>query len=132
MSALDDLTKWPEKAEDVNADLMIRIIGRETQVSWLKKWAEVDALRGGSEIYTGNLHAVLSGVGFMSALRELRDINAEAADELARDYWRMCDAGDSVGEVLWDLAQQSGLDLNLVEISKSDPAVDPQVGTSNV
>lgn len=119
---LDELTQWPTKREDATADLMLRIVARDTQVSWLKKWKALEAGPSQAEVYTGHLHAVLAGVGFLLCLRELRDVAPDAADDFARDYWAMCDAGDSVGEVLWELGQQAGLDMELVTLKEATGA----------
>lgn len=106
-----ELAPWPKRSDDATAETIMRIVGVETQLSWLKKWKALEADR--RDEYTGHLHSVLAGVGLMMALQKLRTVNPGAADEFARDYWELCDGGDSVGETLWELAEQAGIDPSL-------------------
>lgn len=120
---LKALTEWPTKAEDVTVDLILRIVGAETQRLWL---SSMDALYQGikdrsgagymrSPLYMAQTQALISSVGLMSCLRALRSTNAEAANEFARDYWSMCNAGDSFGELLWEFTEEAGLDPGLIK-----------------
>jgi hypothetical protein len=132
---LAELVKWPTKPEEVSVDLMLRITGAVTQRIWLDKWAamERDGVKP-SPLYMAQTDAVISGVGLMACLCELRDVNPEKAEEFARDYWNMCDAGDSFGELLWEYTERAGLDPELVrQAMEATPAaivaVDPVDGS---
>ncbi len=120
---LKALTAWPSKANDMTVDLMLRVIGCDTQIQYRQKWAEMDKSKEhlGSDHHQSQTLAVISGVGLMACIRALRDVDPSRAEIFVRDYWNMCEAGDSFGELLWDFAQDAGLDLTLVD---SAPAVD--------
>ncbi len=108
------LVKWPTRAEDMTVDLMLRVLGAETQHTWLAK----DATRpdGSDPLYHERLKGVLAGVGLMACVRALRNADPVYAEAFVRDYWRMCDAGDCFGELLWEYTEAAGLDPSHVTL----------------
>lgn len=119
------LIAWPAKAEDMNVDLMLRIIGADTQVIWLEKMAAMDAgERPSGALYMARTQALIGAVGLMSAIRALRDIDPAKAEAFVRDYWLMCEDGGVFGELLWDWTQAAGLDPALIAPPSVSPAAE--------
>jgi uncharacterized membrane protein YeaQ/YmgE (transglycosylase-associated protein family) len=100
---LAELTKWPNNEKGVTVDLILRIVGADTQRVFLEKWALCDRDKDfmKSPLYHAMTQALIGAVGLMACLRALRKVNPEQAEAFARDYWAMCDSGDSFGEMLW-------------------------------
>jgi hypothetical protein len=122
---LQELTKWPNKADGMSVDLMLRVIGADTQRLWLKKMADME--KHGPQntpLYHAQTQAIIGAVGLMACIRELRAVSPERAEAFVRDYWGMCDGGDSFGELLWDFTSEAGLDPELVKLpSELQPTV---------
>lgn len=116
---LAELLKWPTREEDVTVDGMLRIVGAETQRTYLEKWAVIDKeCVKNTPLYRAQTNELIAGVGLMACLRKLREVNPAAADEFAREYWSMCDAGDSFGEMLWEFTEAAGLDPSLIKLAE--------------
>lgn len=123
-NTLAELLKWPTNEAEVTVDKVLRWVGADTQRTWLEKVAELDHRLDMSGVdkafqeplYKSRTLQLISAVGLMACLRKLREVNPEAADEFARDYWRMCDAGDSFGELLWEFTEAAGLDPSLIKL----------------
>jgi hypothetical protein len=121
-ATLAELTKWPTKVEDVNADLVLRILGRDTQIKWLLKWKELEA--GERDKHSMLLECVVSSVGLMACIRALKEVDPFKADTFVKDYWEMCEAGDSFGELLWEFTEEAGLDPGLVKLPEPATTAD--------
>lgn len=120
---LSELLKWPTDEAGVTVDIVLRCVGVDTQRTWLRNQVELGAQsRDGeyfkSALYADRTHAIISAVGFMACLRILRDVDPKEADTFAREYWRMCDAGDSFGELLWEFTEAAGLDPALIKLAE--------------
>lgn len=122
---LAELVKWPTGSDGMTVDLMLRVIACDTQRQWEDKW---NAPPTASPLRLAQTLAVISGVGLMSCIRALRDVDPAKADAFVKDYWLMCDAGDAFGELLWEWAEAAGLDLELLKHARSADAVDPADG----
>ena len=70
-----------------------------------------------SPLYMAQTQALIAAVGLMSCLRFLRTSDPVAALAFARDYWSMCDAGDSFGELLWEFTEEAGLNPELIKLA---------------
>lgn len=119
------LVKWPTNDMDVSINGMLRIVGYEAQRVWLEK---MDSLGGPSSdpaLHVLRIQMVLSSVGFMACLRALREVDEAKAAAFAREYWAMCDAGDSIGEFLWQFIEEAGLDPELIEQPERELRGDP-------
>jgi len=115
---LAELLTWPTREADVTVDTILRCVGADTQRTWLKKAAAIEADRNhfDTELYRVQTQELITGVGLMACLRKLRETDPAKADEFAREYWLMCDAGDSFGELLWEFTEAAGLDPSLIEL----------------
>jgi len=118
---LKELTKWPTSEDEVTVDGMLRIVGADTQRAWLRKQQLMDGDRDfmKSELYHALTTEIIGAVGLMSCLRFLRIADPAQAEAFARDYWSMCDAGDSFGELLWEFTEEAGLDPDLIKLDSS-------------
>lgn len=121
---LAQLVKWPTTTAEVTVDLMLRIVGADTQRTFLRKMrlCSGDPEFMKSPLYHAMTQDLITGVGFMACLRALRKVSEAEAQKFAVDYWLMCDAGDSFGELLWDFTWDAGLDPRLIEIKSDDRA----------
>lgn len=118
---LAEALKWPESEADVTVDAILRCVGADTQRTHLEKWARIDKEGDTrSPLYRSQTQEIISAVGLMACLRKLREVSPAAADEFARDYWGMCDAGDSFGELLWEFTEAAGLDPSLITLPVAD------------
>jgi hypothetical protein len=130
---LTELTKWPTDETGMSVDLMLRIVGADTQRLYLEKWRLVDTdeefMR--SPLYHAMTQALIGAVGLMHCLRMLREADPERADRFAREYWGMCDSGDSFGEMLWEFTEEAGLDPELIKLAGGNQAaMEPAKATS--
>lgn len=115
------LVKWPLNEAEVTVDGMLRIIGCEMQHAWLRKWQAItNGEPMGGDLYMARTESIISGIGLMAAIRALRDADPAKAEAFVKDYWLMCDCGDSFGELLWEYLSDAGLDPSLVSIDKSE------------
>lgn len=124
------LVKPPVDGEAMDIDRMIRMIGYDTQIQWLFKMREMDT--GGPDnfkapLYAARTVAIIGGVGLMAAIRAFRIAAPEQAAQFVREYWEMCDSGDSFGEALWEFTEAAGLDPALIELPQTPDAVDPSL-----
>lgn len=119
-----ELTKWPTNREGMTVDLMLRIIGHDTQLTWLRKEPPVPH----SDLYMSQTIQIISSVALMGCIRALRDVNPAAADAFVKEHWEMCEGGDAFGEWLWEWTEKAGLDPSLVELPVAVAAVDPVGG----
>lgn len=122
---LDTLTKWPTKREDMSVDLLMRIVGADTQREWRRKWDGIDSDKDymRSPLFRSQTLSIISAVGLLACLWALRESDPSKAEEFARDYWEMCEAGDSFGELLWDFTEKAGLNPELIEKAMACDAV---------
>ncbi len=58
----------------------------------------------GMRRYYDNLHAMIAEYGLVFVLREVAKLDRDVADKLAREVWAAWDAGDSIGEFVWEWA----------------------------
>jgi hypothetical protein len=117
MAVPKELVKWPTTESEVTVDGMLRVIGAEMQFAWLRKQKAMDdgePLSG--DLYMARTESIISGIGLMAAIRSLRDADPAKAEAFVRDYWLMCDSGDSFGELLWEYTNDAGLDPALVSL----------------
>lgn len=118
------LIEWPTTAQDMNVDLMLRVIGAEAQHLLLEKMAAMDA--GGKavgDLYMARTLTIIASVGLMHAIRTLRDVDPAKAEQFVREHWAMCDDGGAFGEWLWEWTREAGLDPSLIALSV--PAEEP-------
>lgn len=115
------LIKWPTDEQGVSVDLTLRILGAEMQRMWLEKEAAGLPVKNSDpvafDLYMARTEAIIGTVGLMACLRAFRAVDPAKAEDFARDYWSMCEAGDSFGELLWDFTNEAGLDPSLVTLT---------------
>lgn len=127
---IEALIAPPKDGEPMDVDGMLRMIGYDTQIQWLSKMREMDT--GGPEqfktpLYLARTVAIIGGVGLMAAIRAFRVAAPDQAAQFVREYWEMCESGDSFGEALWEFIEAAGIDPALVELPPSADAVDPHL-----
>lgn len=116
---------WPTSEADVTVEKMARSAAHATQLQFLRKMAEIGSVDGvggfGSELCIARTDAVISGVALLICLEALRRVSPEDALKFAQDCWVLCESGDSFGEVLWELGEMAGLDMESIKLPESVP-----------
>jgi hypothetical protein len=106
--------KWPTKVPSA-ADLLTYYAGRGL---WLgaAAWGFIPA-KPGSHGFTRYMAITIEMIDCHDKyllLRTLADLDPMKADELAEQMWRAADAGDSYGELLWEWAEDRGLEAEAI------------------
>ena len=105
MTKLNDFAPYPEREEEATADRIARnfaVLGHANH----RRMYDADANERNDAVAT-----VVNMYGFVYLLREFAEVDKDRADAAARDLWSAWDAGDSLGEWLWEwLSSDYGID----------------------
>lgn len=113
----DLLPTWPTTEPD--AETLIRYwLGVGLHASAQSVDLSGRHVRSGSRedslVVWSNALLVIAAFDRVLLLRRLIDIDRAAADEMARSMWLAAQAGGSYGELLWEWADQAGLDADAI------------------
>lgn len=97
---------WPQTAEDATAGAILRHLAITAQRVHLT----IEAAGPDAALPAGWMAAATLVHGFRQTLAALRAIDERRADEVARDWWLACEAGDSFGEWAWEWCALTDID----------------------
>jgi hypothetical protein len=119
---LNDFAPYPEREEDATADCMARnfaVLGHANHCRMLDGADDTERHEA--------VALVVSSYGFVYLLREFAAVDKDRADAAARDLWSAWDAGDSLGEWLWEwLKSDYGIDPEAVTCVAEEMLAKPQ------
>lgn len=109
MTTFNDLAPWPETVEQATAETLAKnlaVYGLANQQRLL------DALGTGDSdsVQLEAIPHIVNAYGLVKLLRALGECDRDRADEVARGLWADWDAGDSLGEWLWEWLTEYGID----------------------
>lgn len=111
-----DLPKWPKTPP--TADDMIRYCAALGLYQSAQAVDLVGVTRGqgalGAARLRLNAEQVIANFDRIRLLRALTAVDPEMADAEASNMWLAAQAGDSYGEMLWEWADEAGLDADAI------------------
>lgn len=102
---LNDIAPYPQDQDEVTAEKLTRNLAVYAQANF--RWMLDDASDGKRR---EAMMQVVNLYGLVKILRAFTERDPEGADEVARELWADWDAGDSLGEWLWEWLTEYGID----------------------
>jgi hypothetical protein len=110
MTTLNEFAPYPQREEDVTADSIARNFAVLGHANHRRRFEAED-----SNDRKDAVSNVVNMYGFVYLLREFAAVDKDRADAAVRDLWSAWDAGDSLGEWLWEwLKNDYGIDPEAV------------------
>lgn len=115
MNALDKIAPYPQREEDVTADVMAAHFAAFALMHQALVLNHLDHKNDRADYMRSIGHAV-SYYGLASLLRQVkRHAGAEKADEVAKALWEAWEDGSSIGEWCWEWLTEYGIDPEAVQ-----------------
>lgn len=109
MTTLDDFAPYPRTEDEATADRLARNFAVLGHANHRRVFEVEDANERRDAIAT-----VVHLYGFVHLLREFAAVDKDRADAAAKELWSAWDAGDSLGEFLWEWLEDYGIDPQAV------------------
>lgn len=126
MNALDKIAPYPASEKEATAAAMARCYTAYAQLHFRISLDHHDRDQAAR-----SSRSFVSCYGLAYLLRELeKHAGAEAANEVARNLWAEQDAGDGMGEWVWEWLEEYGIDPEAVnKIAEEATTPNPDAGT---
>lgn len=107
---LKDLAPYPTSAGEASAEALAKNLACYAHINF-RQMLDLDATNDQQRQSMGQL---VNLYGVVSTLRAFHEAAPDAADKAAADLWTAWDAGDSLGEWLWEWLSGWGIDPDRV------------------
>lgn len=118
---LDDLGPWPTNSEDATAEA----VGKAIAVRAYARMARIhapdrDLFKEDPDQYRAEINVLVNEYGVVWLLKVLTEFHRDVADDAARELWAEWEAGDSLGEWLWEWLDGWGIDAEqIIQIERN-------------